>query len=227
MLKRFDLDRKIREIERDYYLKREHARDFDRRSAGQRSRERHMAVADKIRKYATEGELLDIGCGSARMLITLAYELPGMRFTGTDISQEMIEIARENILEAGLEDRISLVVASAEALQTFPAAGFDVVQCHGAFSGWLEPLKTLDEVRRILRPGGILYIRDWNRAAPESELVPYFEAASPEQARRVRMAYESSYTFEEFKALLGRSPFELVEFGAEGLWLEAILRARE
>jgi ubiquinone/menaquinone biosynthesis C-methylase UbiE len=221
------MDRKLREDERGYYLKRRHARDFDRRSAGERSLARQLAVAKKIEQYATSGELLDIGCGTARMLLTLARELPAIRFTGTDVSKEMIALARENVREAGLEERITLTVASAEALDKFPTEGFDVVQCHGAFSGWLEPLKSLDEVKRVLRPGGVLYIRDWNRAAPEDELAGYLEGAAKEQARRVRMAYESSYTFEEFKALLGRSPFEMVEFGAEGLWMEAVLRPRE
>jgi|GEM_PF-2864893 len=218
------MDRKHREEERSYYLDLERARDYDRRSARERSRKRQLGVAEKIKKYATKGELLDIGCGTARMLITLAKELPKMHFTGTDISEAMLSIARENIHEAGLEDRISLVEASAEALGKLPADNFDVVQCHGAFSGWLEPLKSLEEVARVLKPGGILYLRDWNKAAPESELGPYLEDATVEQENRVRMAYESSYAFEEFKALLGRAPFELLEFGAEGLWMEAVLK---
>jgi len=218
------MDRKHREEERRYYLDLERARNYDRRAMRERSLKRQKEVAAKINKYATKGELLDIGCGTARMLMTLAKELPKMHFTGADVSEAMLSIARENIREAGLEGRISLVEASAEALDKFPTDGFDVVQSHGAFSGWLEPLKSLDEVARVLRAGGILYIRDWNKAAPESELAPYLEGATPEHESRVRMAYESSYAFEEFKALLGRAPFEMLEFGAEGLWMEAVLR---
>lgn len=221
------VDRSIRENERNYYQSREHALDFDRRSASSRSPERHRAVARKLAEYMTLGELLDIGCGSARMLVVIAGELPGLRITGMDVSEEMLVLARENVRDAGFEDRITLKKMSAEELRNFPTDFFGAVQSHGAFSGWLEPERSLEEIQRILRPGGIFYLRDWNRSAPEEALGPYLESATPEQARRVRMAYESSYTFDEFGALLRDSPLFLLELGAEGLWMEAVLRAEK
>ncbi|MGD2080948.1 MAG: class I SAM-dependent methyltransferase [Nitrospirota bacterium] len=221
------MDRSLRKGERNYYLSRGHALDFDRRSASPRSLGRHRAVARKLAEFISGGDLLDIGCGSARMLVVIAGELPAVRITGMDVSGEMLSLAGENVREAGLEDRITLKEMSAEELRDFPADCFRAVQSHGAFSGWLEPEGSLREIRRILRPGGILYLRDWNRSAPEEALGPYLESASPEQARRVRMAYESSYTFVEFGALLRDSPLALVELGAEGLWMEAVLRAEK
>ncbi|MEJ2313311.1 MAG: class I SAM-dependent methyltransferase [Nitrospirota bacterium] len=221
------MERSLREGERNYYLSREHALDFDRRSASSRSLERHRAVARKIAGFMAGGELLDIGCGSARMLLVIAEALPAVQITGLDVSGEMLSIARENVRRAGLGGRISLRRKSAEELRDFPAESFDFVQSHGAFSGWLKPEGSLREIHRILRPGGILYLRDWDRSAPEDALGPYLESASPEQARRVRMAYESSYTFEEFGTLLRDSPLALMELGVEGLWMEAVLRAEK
>lgn len=219
------MDREIRQSERSYYLPREHARDFDQRSASARSTERHKAVARKLSKYVASGDLLDIGCGSARMLMVLAGELPEISFTGTDVSEEMLALARENVRAAGLEARIRLLRISAEELGVFRGGEFDVVQSHGAFSGWLEPGESLVEIRRILKPGGVLYLRDWNRAAPEEALAPYLESADDRQAVRVRMAYESSYTFDEFADILRSSPLKSLELGAEGLWMEAVLRS--
>lgn len=221
------MDRKTREGERGYYLAREHALDFDRRSSSERSLRRHRAVAEKLKGYVSGGELLDIGCGSARMLVVIAHELSEIRITGTDVSGEMLSLARKNVREAGLEDRVRLMLLSAEELGGFPDEKFDAVQSHGAFSGWLAPRESLAEIRRTLKPGGVLYLRDWNRSAPEEELTPYLVEASDEQKRRVRMAYESSYTWDEFAELLLGSPLRLVEFGTEGLWMEAVLRAEK
>ncbi len=221
------MDRKTREGERGYYLTREHALDFDRRSSSERSLMRHRAVAEKLKGFVSGGEFLDIGCGSARMLIAIAHELPGIRITGTDVSGEMLSLARKNVRESGLEDRVRLMLLSAEELGGFPDEKFDAVQSHGAFSGWLSPGESLAEIRRTLKHGGVLYLRDWNRSAPEEELTPCLVEASDEQKRRVRMAYESSYTRDEFTELLRGSPLRLVEFGTEGLWMEAVLRAEK
>ena len=220
------MDDTSRQQEREYYRNRERALQYDRRSGGARSTKRHMAVARKLGEYASEGDLLDIGCGTARMLCALAAELPGLRITGIDVSAEMIEIARQNVTRDGLTHTVGLMVVAAEGLGAFAEGSFDVVQCHGAFSGIREPVAVLAEIRRILKPGGVLYITDWNRAAPKSELRPYLEGLEgrPAEQDRVRMAYKLSYTDKELKGLLGGPGLRMLEFGAEGLWMTAVLR---
>jgi SAM-dependent methyltransferase len=65
---------------------------------------------------------LDLGCGGAGFLIDACRARPNMRAVGLDISKEAIELARQDVAAAGLENRIQLFVGDAFQPQTWPAA---------------------------------------------------------------------------------------------------------
>ncbi len=62
---------------------------------------------------ASEGVVLDYGCGNALYLITLCTQHPGLRAIGVELAMETVEAAREHVREAGLEERITIEHASA------------------------------------------------------------------------------------------------------------------
>jgi 2-ketoarginine methyltransferase len=62
---------------------------------------------------ASEGVVLDYGCGSALYLITLCAQHPGLRAIGVELAQETVQAARAHVREAGMEDRIAIEHASA------------------------------------------------------------------------------------------------------------------
>jgi 2-ketoarginine methyltransferase len=62
---------------------------------------------------ASEGVVLDYGCGSGLYLITLCAQHPGLRAIGVELAQETVQAARARVSEAGLEDRIAIEHASA------------------------------------------------------------------------------------------------------------------
>jgi len=215
-----------RQRERQYYRDTERARYYDERTSRGTSVERQRLAARTVGKYLRTGQVLDIGCGSARMLIEMARELGSLRFTGIDVSAEMIRIARENITRASLQGTIELRTMAAEDIGMFPDGAFDMVMSHGSFSGWLEPEEALGHVRRLLRPGGYLFLRDWCRSAPREALAPYLDSAggNPGHLERIEAAYSSSYTMEEMQRLLSLEAMKTLEFGLDGLWLTALLR---
>jgi SAM-dependent methyltransferase len=91
------------------------------------------------------------GCGAAQWSIRLAKQ--GARVVGLDNSQRQLEHARKAMSQAGVD--FPLVHASAEDVP-LPDASFDVVFCdHGAMS-WADPYRTVPEVARLLRTGGLL-----------------------------------------------------------------------
>jgi SAM-dependent methyltransferase len=95
-------------------------------------------------------EILEFGCGAAQWSIALARL--GARPVGLDLSERQLQHARKLMAEAGVE--FPLVHASAEAVPLADAS-FDVVFCdHGAMT-FADPYRTVPEVARLLRTGGL------------------------------------------------------------------------
>jgi SAM-dependent methyltransferase len=95
-------------------------------------------------------DVLELGCGSAQWSIALARA--GARPVGLDLSERQLRHARRLVAEAGVD--VPLVHATAEAVPLADAS-FDVVFCdHGAMN-FADPYRTVPEVARVLRPGGL------------------------------------------------------------------------
>jgi ubiquinone/menaquinone biosynthesis C-methylase UbiE len=95
-------------------------------------------------------DVLELGCGAAQWSIALA--LRGARMVGLDLSQRQLEHARRLMAEAGVDFR--LVHASAENVP-LPDASFDIVFCdHGGMT-FADPYRTVPEVARLLKSGGL------------------------------------------------------------------------
>ena len=111
-------------------------------------------VADK--------DILELGCGAAQWSIFLAQR--GARPVGLDLSAAQLDHARRLMRTAGVS--FTLVHASAESVP-LQDASFDIVFCdHGAMS-FSDPLRTVPEAARLLRPGGLFA---FNIASPLLEL---------------------------------------------------------
>jgi SAM-dependent methyltransferase len=95
-------------------------------------------------------DVLELGCGAAQGSIVLA--LAGARVVGLDLSEEQLRHARRLMGIAGVD--VPLIHADAEAVP-LAAASFDIVFCdHGAMN-FADPYRTVPEVARVLRPGGL------------------------------------------------------------------------
>jgi ubiquinone/menaquinone biosynthesis C-methylase UbiE len=121
---------------------------------------------------ASEGaRVLDIGCGTG--LLALACARRDARVTGIDISPAMLDIARQKVQEAELEDSITLLEMSAMELdERFEAGSFDTIVSSLAFSELSEDEQrfVLRQCHRLLVEGGRLIIGDevapsWPRRA--------------------------------------------------------------
>ncbi len=98
-------------------------------------------------------QCLDVGCGGGRYSIAMA-RLCAARVVGCDISEEGLDNAR--IRAAGMAN---LVFEQASALDLpFDDGSFDFVCCSGVLHHTEDPDKGLDELTRVLPPGGKLYL---------------------------------------------------------------------
>jgi ubiquinone/menaquinone biosynthesis C-methylase UbiE len=97
-----------------------------------------------------KGLLLDIGCAAGAEFAPLAAR--GFQIVGLDYSSEMLRLAHNRFRTS-----VNLCRGDAESLP-FPDASFDHVICLGVFEYLSTYEKCLDEIHRILRPGGLAVI---------------------------------------------------------------------
>lgn len=106
--------------------------------------------------------ILDVGSGSGDMGVVLAAEFADVQIVGLDLSEHMIEIARERVAAAGLGERISFQQGDAARLP-FEAASFDAVVSQDTLHLLDDPLPMLSECQRVLAADGALVLRSVRR----------------------------------------------------------------
>ena len=107
-------------------------------------------ILEKLNKEENLGKLIELGCGTGYFTKTLAHKSESI--ISTDISEEMLSIAREKL--KGFEFK----TMDCQDLK-FGDGTFDTVFM-GLVLLFTEPEKALKESRRVLRPGGLLIIAD-------------------------------------------------------------------
>jgi ubiquinone/menaquinone biosynthesis C-methylase UbiE len=113
-------------------------------------------LAIKQLDLRTDGTLLDVGCGTGYATCYVAALLPDGKAFGIDISQDMVDKAVERT-PSELGDRVEFRQAGAENIP-YASDEFDYVLCTNSFHHYHQPTRALDEMRRVLKPGGSLVI---------------------------------------------------------------------
>lgn len=108
---------------------------------------------------AEGARVLDLGCGAGRTSIALA-EL-GLRVLGIDVSEPMVEVAREQARHAGVEGRAEFAVMDARRLQLPDAAFGAALYSYNGIElvpGTAGKRQVFAEVARVLVPGGVFLL---------------------------------------------------------------------
>ena len=119
----------------------------------------YEVLARDITSRCSEGSLLDIGTGPGWLLVKLHELAPGLELTGLDASGAMVAKARENIESYGLSGRIAVEQGNARCMP-FADDSFDAVVSTGSIHHWKDPTAALNEVHRVLKPGGLGLLYD-------------------------------------------------------------------
>jgi len=96
------------------------------------------------------GRVLEVGVGTG---LSLSDYARNTRIVGIDISQPMLEKARQRVQRFGLKNVETIAVMDAEHL-SFPDASFDVVVAQYVVTAIPHPERALDEFVRVVKPGG-------------------------------------------------------------------------
>jgi SAM-dependent methyltransferase len=105
-------------------------------------------VDDKLR---AGGKIADVGCGLGSSTVLLAEEYPNSEVVGCDYHDGSIELARKRAADAGVADRISFDVASA---QTFGGTDYDLVATFDCLHDMGDPLGAAQHIRQAVADDG-------------------------------------------------------------------------
>jgi len=176
----------------------------------------YRRLAVKAARISPPGKrVLDIGTGSGWLAIDLAKARADWQITGTDISEEMLKLARQNGAQKSLTERIDFLNAPAVALP-FADGYFDLVVSNASLHLWADPRQVFKEIARVTAPGGYCIIRDNLRLTalgPIFNLTGRVMGMNAEQRLLWLQAIKSSYTVGEAKALLKKSPLRDARVG--------------
>ena len=116
------------------------------------------------------GNVLDVACGTGDMVVELCKK--GCTVTGVDLSEEMLDIAKRKTASATfLLAPCTFHLGNAEALP-FADGEFDAVTCAFGVRNFVHLEKGLNEMLRVLKPGGMMVILEL--ATPDSPLLRPF-----------------------------------------------------
>src|SRR5262249_35783534 len=148
----------------------------------ERGRQTAIAAAERI-----GGRILEVGVGTG---ISLPDYSRSNRLCGGDISEAMLEKARERVGELGLTNVEGLWVMDAERL-AFPDDSFDVVVAQYVVTTVPNPEAVLDEFARVLRPGGeiVLVSRVGAEAGLRRALEKWFAPAARKLGWRTEFSF--------------------------------------
>ena len=121
-----------------------------------RRRTAEACAAFLLPRLQPDAAVLDIGCGPGTITVGLARR--ARTVVGVDTSAEMVESARRRAAEVGI-DNAGFEVGSAYELP-YEDGHFDVVYAHQVMQHLSDPVRALREAWRVLRPGGLVAVRD-------------------------------------------------------------------
>ncbi|MEI8050761.1 MAG: methyltransferase domain-containing protein [Actinomycetes bacterium] len=103
-------------------------------------------------------QVLDVGCGPGTITLDLARRVYPASVIGVDAASSVIEIARQAAVAEG--STTTTFVRGDVASLGFAGDSFDVVHAHQVLQHLVDPIAGLMEMGRVLRPGGLLAVRD-------------------------------------------------------------------
>ena len=125
------------------------------------------------------GRVLDVGVGTGLELPMFGDQV---KITGIDLSGPMLEIARKRVSDLGLRNVEDLKVMDAMNLE-FADGSFDAAVTPYVITTVPDPARTMDEMARVVRPGGEIIIV--NHIGAESGPIAWIEAFMGNHAHKL------------------------------------------
>lgn len=167
-------------------------------------------VTDLLETGGVEGNVLDLGTGTALIPIELCRRHGNCRVMAVDMAVNMLDLARYNIEADGMIERIQLAHVDAKVLP-YEDGMFQVVMSNSIIHHIPDPLTVLREAVRVAAQGGLLFFRDLLRPPDEESVQQLVATYAGDENDHQRQMFENSLraalTVEEMRELVGRLNF--------------------
>lgn len=198
----------------------------------------YSVIADDVSRKVKSGKVLDIGTGPGYLPINIARRTKKVQVFGIDIDKRAVSHAQANAAEFGVPvSRVGFEVGDAQKLR-FSNSEFDFIVSTGVLRLVRSPVKTLDEIHRVLKKGGEAWIYDFCRDATDREIKEQIEdvddrlrAGGMGATQRAwvtlimrRQIGIQSYSAAELYEFVARSKFRTCRILRDGVWARIVLK---
>jgi ubiquinone/menaquinone biosynthesis C-methylase UbiE len=128
-------------------------------------------------------QILDVGCGPGSITIDFAKHVPHGHVTGIEYVPEPLDGARKLAASENITN-VSFQVGDIHAIP-FPDDTFDIVHAHQVLQHIADPVRALQEMRRVVKQGGIVAVRESASQTwyPESEGISAWQELGEKMGR--------------------------------------------
>jgi ubiquinone/menaquinone biosynthesis C-methylase UbiE len=193
-----------------------------------RVRHDRLQTAQSIAQHVPPGgAILEVAPGPGYLAIELA-KLGDLHVSGLDISRSFVRIATDNARQAD----VSIDFRHGDVAQIpFASDSFDFIVCQAAFKNFPNPVTALDEMQRVIKPGGRVSILDLRKDAPLDAIDQEVRSMhlSPFNTWLTKWVFRlallrAAYTRPRLAAAVAQSRFTDWEIVAEGIGFDLRLR---
>ena len=210
------MPRRISEVHEQAFVGMESARAYAQEARSPFMRMGYGVIVEAISRLGLTGNYLEVGPGPAVLTTLVAQAIPGARITALELSPDMITVAKEQVEEEGLTDRINFVEGDATDAGLLGQLGrFDLVYSTYSLHHWDHPETAIKNLLGAVAPGGILLIHDLKRV--------WWLYWIPSQEGFIT-SIRAAYTPAEIRDLLTRMGVDRCEIKNGLFWQSVIVR---
>ena len=170
-----------------------------------------LFVADLLQVREDFRTMLDVGTGTGQIPIELCRRHPSVHVTAIDMAEEMLRVGQANVDREKLTERIRLQLCDAKRMP-FADASFDAVMSNSIVHHIPEPFAVFKEMVRVVKPGGLLFVRDLLRPIDETALRGFVQTyagdANAHQQKMFADSLHAALTLNEVQAMVTRLGFD-------------------
>jgi len=189
----------------------------------------YKKVVSKLKDLKPSGKLVDMGCGAGNLIIRIAEKFPNLELYGVDISNEILELAKQQAIEKGFEKKIEFKTGTAENLP-FSDNSVDFLVSTLSLHHWTNPQNVFQEAIRVLKKDGICLIFDFRRDARKLFYGLFTFATKivvPKALKKINEplgSISAGYTPVEVTKFFSQIPFQNVKISPYLAWMFIICK---